>query len=306
MKNKLFLLPILALGTLLGACKEKIDPIYIDEWLNNAKNVTESDWPGRFYFRDADDIENDSKDFGLNIAKEIKNIVKDIKSTPIDETTYRVQPLMKYAVYAKIGAFNKCQIDFYDDGFIDTHASYMDYNDASEAGKQNFRYDVGKEKISSLYETFKNTYKTIQTERAKEDNESKNKVSIENFLTAMDESKATHYINYTVKKENQNPTDYRIEDTNLSFLSDIKELEFNRLDSSNYIYSAYVSYYINDEWALVVPNDSYDKVSVRYINVNSKYRQKSLFSEIWYYANYSVNHTKLVSLIEKIENQVKK
>ena len=43
MKNKLFLLPILALGTLLGACKEKIDPIYIDEWLNNAKNVTESD-----------------------------------------------------------------------------------------------------------------------------------------------------------------------------------------------------------------------------------------------------------------------
>ena len=304
MKNKIFLIPILALGTLLGACKEKIDPIYIDEWLDNAKQPFESYWPARFLFKEENGETILYKDYGLSIANEIKQAVKEIEATPIDEIRHKILPLMEYWVYADVGKFTECKFSFYSDGILETHATYEN----SKSGiisydEQNFQYKLGEEKISSLYETFKNRYAEIIDDRTKEDVENQNKVNIENFLEAMDSSKEVHYVLYN-NKETNNQESKRIQDNDLSYLADIKELEFTKLDKTGYIYTTSASYYVDNEWSLVIPEDSQNEIAVCYININSKYKEISVFSQKWYFAHYSVNSTKLTSLLEKIKNQI--
>lgn len=290
------------MGTLLGGCSEKLDPVYIDEWLDNAQRPSESNNPSLFSYDDEEDgYYHFTEDYGLVIAEDIREAVQDVKAKSAGSKLKVVGSLpMEYRISAYVGDFSMCQIYIHDNGILESRA----LREKNEFGKtsttyQYFRYDIGKEKVATLYNKFKNRRTEIMEGKAQENEECTNKVSIENFLEHIDNFEGTRYISYMYRRNNGGDITHVIQDLDFSYINAIKEFGFTKIDGSVGETLPKATYYVDDEWALIIPEEPGDKVAVRYINVNSRYREYSLFSQKWYYAYYSVDATKVSALLER-------
>lgn len=309
MKKKLLLIPITLLTTLLGACNpfkvlepREASPIYIEQWLDNAKAPNENPNCGEFWILENNVQQNHHDDYELKVRDIIKKGVKNKNGNKVDSKAIARENLdfIGYKVYSAFGDLTACFIYVYEDGTITTQA----YGGGWGAPKPQFYvYDVGKtitdeiisktkERYYEINDTLNNIYETVREE-----------ATVDKFFANVEESTTPALIQYRETRKDERQNEFNYHDDDKSILNSLKELEYVPKEKG---YSVdilpMITYGVTDEWTLQIfcgwDKANYDVAAIDYIYKGSY----SSYYPSHFRFYYSIDATKASAIADTIRN----
>ena len=261
MKKKLFLLPfVLFMTATVTGCDifkvfrrepEVVPDVYINDWLEAAKNPAETPNCAEFYFK-GEEENNWSYDYDLKVRDMIQKIDfpagEKIDGSLNDKTEENVHYVMRYTHVSKL---EYCDITIFKDGVITTAAHGGGGKLSVGVKSQYFRYCIAPDYAAELVDNIIARYYEIKEGIAGERELAREASSFTNFFASIEETSYYPTINYQETREHYDLVNYTVVDNGRAILEQLKEIEFTPL-ADNYTIDLVpmIKYYIHEEWVL--------------------------------------------------------
>lgn len=291
MKNKLLIIPVILLSILVSGCdwfkQKEADPIYIQSWLNCLTDPKNDPNAPTFAVKKEDGSLAYFDDYELVVGKALKSVISDEKGDKRKATDDKSKDQNKYLTYQirhSLGRFTACNIKVFLDGSITTDA----YGSGWGAPKsQHFLYTISTSDATKVIDTAYARYAEIYEDNKNQRENAFNEGKIENFIKAIEESKEIPVIDYRETRGedyiDESRKEFTVHDDNRVVFANLKQIEFEVLETYDVSILPIVKYYIDPDWVFELYYDGWSSAP-RYNVAAIRYRYKGQYKT--YYPSY--------------------
>ena len=291
MKNKLLVIPVVLLSILVSGCdwfrpKEE-DPIYIQSWLSCLTDPKNDPNAPEFSVKNEDGSFGYTYDYELVVGKAIKSVIHNEKGEKRKATDDKAKDQNKYLTYQirhSFGRFTACNIKVFLDGSITTDAFGSGWGAPKS---QHFLYTISSDSTTSIIDTAYARYTEIHEYNTNQREHAFNEGKIENFIKAIEESSEIPTAGYRETRGedyiDENRTEFTVSDNNKVVLDNLKQIEFEALETFDVSILPIVKYFIDPDWVFELYYDGWSSAP-RYNVAAIRYRYKGQYET--YYPSY--------------------
>ena len=297
MKKKLLLLPIALMSLFLAGCgKRDVDPVYIEDWLSNAKSPASDVNPSMF------SIPSQSftmSDYDLKVRDLLRSNINNDCFTGKGSAKKNDRECVVYTIRASVGRLEFCNIFVYDDGKVVTEAfpRGTKFNDIKE---QIFNYSISEESARYVISQAKERYDQITKEMNNEHQAAREEYNPANFFTSLDGETQDPFMHYKETREGYESTTFLTVDNGRNILNDLKGITYTYLENYKIDLIPMVKYYVNEDYQLQIycgwDRANYDVVAIQHV-YTGKYTTPS---KLYYRFYYQIDATQGESIVNKI------